>query len=89
VATFMVTYDLKQPTDEYADLEAAIKAVGKWWHYLQSTWIVVSSSTTSEVRDALSPHIKSGDRLLVVKLAGGWASWGLSDAATQWLRDNL
>lgn len=39
-ASILVGYDLNRPHQDYGDLIDAIKALGTWWHCLDSTWIV-------------------------------------------------
>ncbi|BFN29512.1 hypothetical protein PSCT_01142 [Pseudomonas sp. SCT] len=89
MASFLIGYDLNQPQQKYADLIAAIKELGAWWHHLDSTWIVKSELTCTQIRDALKPHIDGDDELLVVKLTGAGAWAGFNSKGSQWLKDNL
>ena len=57
MSTLLVGYDLDRPAQNYANLEAAIKSVGDWWHHLDSTWLVVTPNTPMQVRDLLAQHI--------------------------------
>ena len=84
----VIGYDLKKPGQDYDDLFDAIKDYPNWWHHLDSTWIIKTNDSVSDVRDDLKQHIDSDDDLLVMKLTGTWASSGLSDG-TDWLHDNL
>jgi len=85
----MVGYDLNRPGQNYPELFAAIKSIGDWWHYLDSTWIVVSNQTAAQIRDKLSPHIDANDELLVATLTGASSWQGFDNAASEWLRNNL
>lgn len=80
---------MRQPTSEYAELHEAIKGLGGWWHHLESAWLVKHAGPSSTIRDTLSKHLRSGDKLLVLKLEGGWASWGLPEKGNAWLKENL
>ena len=84
----VIGYDLNKPGQDYEDLYDAIKSYTNWWHHLDSTWIVKTNDSVSDVRDDLKQHVDSGDDLLVMKLSGVWASKGLSNG-TDWLYDNL
>ena len=95
MATFMIGYDLHEG-EYYGDLEKAIKDIDPdSWHCLDSTWLVVSAATASQIRDRLKPHLTNpdeinGDRLLVVKLSGAWAcTLSFSKACKDWLKSNL
>ena len=67
---YLITYDLKDtPLSNYKNLHDKIKEVGSsWWHYLESTWIIKStSSSANDISAMLVPLLKKGDRLLVVE----------------------
>lgn len=85
----LISYDLSKPGRNYDDLYEAIKQYGGWWHCLESVWIVKTSQTCAQIRDALSPHLDANDSLAVFTLQGGWATTGLSKECNEWLRDNL
>lgn len=86
---YSINYDLYDPGQDYNDLHEAIKDYGTWWHHLESTWIVNTSSSASDIRDDLKGHIDSNDELLVTRLSGGWASTGIDDDGADWLHDHL
>ena len=55
----LISYDLNKPGQNYDKLYAKIKELRTWWHYLDSTWIVVSALTPSQAFawDWLSKHV--------------------------------
>ncbi|RYX80067.1 SinR family protein [bacterium] len=89
--TYLIGYDLrKKGEDDYKDLKNAIKKLsGKWWHNLDSTWIVKSDESATEIRNKLKAHIDSNDKLLVVRLSGEGAWKGFSSTGSQCLLNNL
>lgn len=89
MATYIISYDLNRPGQDYASLHKAIKELGAWWHHLDSTWLVVTSKTAKQVRDALVREIDSNDQILVVRPSGEGAWQGFNDKGSQWLLDNL
>jgi len=89
MGTFLITYDLHKPGQDYKDLHEAIKAVGTWWHCLDSNWIVKSTATAEQIRNTLTPHIDANDALLVVRLSGEGAWRGFSTECSDWLKNNL
>ncbi len=87
--TYIISYDLNRPGQDYEGLYEAIKSLGSWWHHLDSTWVVVTAKTATQVRDALIPEIDSNDKVLVVR-SGGEGAWkGFNDKGSQWLKDKL
>lgn len=89
MASFLISYDLTRPGQDYPELFEAIKKLGKWWHCLDSTWIVVNSGPSSTIRDTLSKHIDRNDTLLVTKLTGEGAWTGFDKKCSDWLKENL
>jgi len=99
MAIFMVGYDLHEGQN-YKNLEDAIKALGSWWHCLDSTWLVESDQTALVIRDLLRPHIKSDDCLLVMRYGNTHSGFGANAAwygftenrpstCQDWLKSNL
>jgi hypothetical protein len=88
--TLLVGYDLNKPGQNYADLIDALKSYALWWHHLDSTWLIRTNDTVSDVRDRLGALIDSSDELLVMDVTGTtWASKGLSEKANDWLHSYL
>ena len=85
----MIGYDLHEGQD-YKNLIDAIKALGNWWHCLDSTWLVVSDRTDVAIRDYLRKHILSDDKLLVLTYQQGKSAWvGFDKQCTDWLIANM
>ena len=82
-----ITYDLK-PENEYPRLFAALRAMGAC-QPLQGGWVVDVQFTASQMRDHLRKFIDEDDRLLILSLAGSWASIGLTADDAGCLRRNV
>ena len=91
MASYIITYDLKKPDRNYSGLYEAIKAIsGKWAHIAESSWIVETRDETAvSIRDTLKGAMDGNDKLLVCKLLGEGAWFGLSKRQTDWLKKNL
>lgn len=87
--SYLITYDLMKPGQNYEKLFEAIKAIGSWCHPLESNWIIKTDSTAEQVRNRITPHIDKNDKLFVAQLTGEAAWIGLSDEVSKWLKDNL
>lgn len=87
--TYVISYDLNSPGQNYADLYEAIKNLGTWWHCLDSTWLVKTSKSAVEARNALTPCLDGNDKILVATLSGEAAWTGFSDNCAKWLKDKL
>jgi len=93
LGTHLIGYDIHPSKGEtYEKLFTAIKELGsKWWHHLDSTWLVVNDKTAVEIRDNLSAHLPaSDDQLLVITVTADARAWyGFNDSGSEWLRDNF
>lgn len=87
--SYLIGYDLNKSGQDYKKLIAEIEKSGSWWHCLDSTFIIKSSSTAVAIRDHLKKFVDSNDELLVVCLTGEGAWTGFSDECSNWLTNNL
>lgn len=90
MTTFLITYDLNRPGQDYTNLIEAIKLLGfTWAHPELSVWMVRSNSSARAIRDALLPYLDRNDKLLVCEI-GKDAAWSnLDQAVSNWLLGNL
>ena len=86
--SYLITYDLCKPGQNYDDLIKAIKTYS-WCKVAESAWVITSSKTSVEIRDHLKSKIDKNDVLFVAKLNGEAAWCGASDSVTKWLKENL
>ncbi|MCB2190317.1 MAG: SinR family protein [Deltaproteobacteria bacterium] len=90
MAVRLIGYDLNKPGKDYKPLYDGIKKVGStWWHYLDSTWLVVTDKSPSDIRDELKQYIDNNDHLMVVALSGAWATQNLSKECNDWLHQHM
>ena len=87
MARYIVSYDLHGPGQDYEALAERIKTYPRWAKLMQSTWCVVTTQTSEQVRDYLRPALDGNDKLLVGVL--GTSAWyGFSAELTEWLKAN-
>jgi hypothetical protein len=90
--TLLVGYDLNKQGQDYEALIDHLKKDGNWWHHLDSTWLISTQKTATELRDELVNLglVDSNDELLVISVKGDHAAWyGFTDKGSKWLKDNL
>lgn len=90
MAVLLISYDLNNAKN-YDVLIEGIKGLGdKWWHYLDSTWIVTGARSALYAMNQLEELIDSDDELFVVDISGRPAAWtGFNEQASNWLSSNL
>lgn len=85
---YMVSYDLQAPGQNYNDLIAELEDSDNWWHYLKSSWIVITDETAQELSDRLIQHIDQNDKLLVIQVCDDSQGW-LPPGAWEWIAENV
>ena len=88
MATYIVTYDLISPGQNYSAIHEQVKTYAKWARPTESTWVLVTDRSAKQIRDHLKSVIDEDDRLFVVKSSGEGA-WHNTRCSNKWLRDNL
>jgi hypothetical protein len=77
----LVTYDLHKPVKDYEKLISAIKSqYTTWWHYLESVWVLETSSSATEVGTYLRQFIDRDDRLMAIRVSKDYEGWLPADA---------
>jgi len=85
---YVVSYDLSKPNRNYEDLYEELKKSGSWWHYLESTWLIYTNESASELYNRLSKHIDKDDRLLIIEAGRERQGW-LPEKAWEWIRKHI
>lgn len=88
MSSFIISYDLCEPGQDYENLINKIKAYGTWGKINQSTWVVNSLEKSIDIRNKLKPYVDRDDKLFVAKLTGE-AAWTNCDCSDDWLKSNL
>lgn len=87
MACYIIGCSLNAPGRDYVDLVEAIGRVGNAaWPCLESTWVVNSQKTASQIRDELKPYLEASDELIVAELAGTAAWRGLKGGSAEALK---
>jgi hypothetical protein len=89
LSAVLITYDLHQPGQRYEKLAEAIKALGPWWHYLESTWIVATTLTPDQIWDRISGPLDGNDSVLILNITGDASQGWLSKDAWNWINQHV
>ena len=85
---YLITYDLKKPGQDYESIYNIIKSANKWWHYLESTWLIKTNDSVDSWNDKLKVAIDKNDRLLIVNITKQKRQGWLPTEAWDWIREN-
>lgn len=82
---YLITYDLNNKAiKDYSSLFSALKSIGPWWHYLESTWVIKTNLNSEQIWPILASHITTADKLFIVKIDSN-DKWGwLPQNAWNW-----
>lgn len=89
MSAILITYDLHRPHQNYTGLIEDIKNLGSWCHYLESTWIVITSLSPEQVTDKLKGSLDGNDAMLVLDITGDAYSGWLTEKAWDWIREHV
>ena len=82
----LITYDLNKPGQDYSDLYEKIKSLGAWWHYLDSTWLVDTNQSASQIWENLKSCVDDNDNVLIIRITSDYKGW-LPKKAWDWLNE--
>lgn len=88
MSLYQISYDLRKQRN-YDALFERIKAYGNWCHALESCWVISTNQSAAQVRDNLLQAIDGDDGLLVARLSGEAAWYGLEPVVSNWLKTQL
>ncbi|MCK5588823.1 MAG: SinR family protein [Candidatus Pacebacteria bacterium] len=90
--TYIIAYDLNkyESSSDYQKIINAIKGLGNWTKPLESTWLVKTSSSSSEIRNYLKQFIDNNDELLIINVPNAnWATQGIKEDVLDWMHKNI
>lgn len=87
--TYSISYDLSNPGRDYDDVVSKIKEIANGWcNPVESTWLIGSSSSASQIADAIWSQMDGNDKLIVHEVGDNWATYGLPKSTNEWLHKN-
>lgn len=84
---YQISYDLRKQRN-YEALYERIKTYN-WCHPLESSWVIATQQSASQVRNYLAQAMDQDDGLLVTRLSGEAAWQNLGDQVSRWLKEKL
>lgn len=88
MAVHCVSYDLNKAGQNYNGLYDELKKSLGYWHYLDSTWLISTTETATQLFQRLKPYIDDNDIMLVIKVTNEYSGW-LPQKAWDWLKNHL
>lgn len=90
MATYLVGYDLNREGSNYSATNKALinlikEEANGYWHHLDSSWIIVSEKTATQLRNKFKTVLDENDELLVIKVSAPAAWHGFKKTGSDWL----
>lgn len=87
--TYIISYDLSKPGQNYEELLKRIKSYSTWARLGGSAYIIETESNYVQVRDYLMQVLDKNDKLFVGEVSAPAAWYGLGTEVSNWLIDKL
>lgn len=88
MSIYMISYDLNIPGQNYSKVKETIESFGVWCHYLESTYLIKTTSSIYDIEDAITKHLDGSDRLIICQINKPIRGW-LSEEQWKWIKENL
>lgn len=86
---YIISYDLKNPGQDYTSLYEAIKSCGDWQHPLESMWFLSTNSSADNIYNIIKPCLDNNDLLFIselnVKNRQGW----MAKSCWDWINSHI
>jgi hypothetical protein len=86
--TFIITFELVNPSHNYEKVVQKIKTHSLWARLTSFSYLVVSNSTPIQIRDAILGAAQTGDRLFVSACPVPAAWNGLPNDVSKWIQEH-
>ncbi|AXH04990.1 hypothetical protein [Lactiplantibacillus plantarum] len=89
---YMLTYDLDNPGQRYKEIKETIEnkiSNGTWCHFWDSTYLLRSDLSASEMMDKLKDNVDGNDRFFITKIfKDDYAGW-LTEKEWDYVNDHI
>lgn len=86
---YVVSYDLRKPGKDYIGLTEQLQNSPRWWHYLESTWLIATPESASQLYNRLRAHLdKKDDSILIIEVGNHVGGW-LPKDAWEWIQREI
>lgn len=88
---YIISYDLNKSGQNYDGLYDVIKESSdsnRWWHHLDSTWIIKSNLTVGQVSDKIKAQVDDNDFYIVIEIKDNKQGW-LPEKAWNYLNNEI
>ncbi|HIF9218110.1 TPA: hypothetical protein ACX6QF_003657 [Photobacterium damselae] len=89
MALYSISYDLNNPGQKYENIYSVIRSFGGYNHIMESTWLVSTSLSASQVFDKFTSYLDNNDKMFISKVnVNEYQGW-LDEDTWKWIREHV
>ena len=81
----LVAYDFTGSPDTYSGLFDELQKSRKWWHWIDSIWLLRTEESADRIYGRLEPHLDDDISLFITEIGSDHQGW-LPRKAWKWIR---
>lgn len=85
---YLVAYDFRGSSDNYFDLFDELQKSPRWWHWIDSVWLLRTEESADEIYERLEPYLDNDISLFITEIGSDHQGW-LPDKAWKWIRKHV
>lgn len=89
MAVYSISYDLNNPGQKYENVYSVIRSFSGYEHIMESTWLVFTSLSASQISDKFASYIDSNDKMLISKINANEYQGRLTKDTWKWIREHV
>jgi len=88
--TILISYDLRTPGKDYANLWAHLRSYGNYAKPLESVWLLRTNYNVEQVRNAALSHVDQNDKIFAVDVTSKASAWkNIAAEVVKWIGSML
>jgi hypothetical protein len=85
---YLVAYDFRGSSDNYSDLFDELQKSPRWWHWIDSVWLLRTEESADEIYERLEQYLDNDISLFITEIGSDHQGW-LPDKAWKWIRKHV
>ena len=85
---YLVAYDFRGSPDNYSDLFDELQESRRWWHWIDSVWLLRTEESAEEIYERLEPYLDNDISLFITDIGNDHQGW-LPGKAWKWIRKHV
>ncbi|WP_234498148.1 hypothetical protein [Vibrio maritimus] len=91
MSVYSISYDLSHSDKKYEEIYSVIRSLGACNHIMESTWLLSTPLSASQVGDKLTSYLDNNDKMFISKVNENeceYQGW-LDEETWKWIREHV